>query len=88
MEVASVDVDTGEYMDKEVKVQVVVNVHVDVSMDTGVGVGGDVDVDADIDTNMASARMAHRTSLLLEIAVMEVDCSTFACQCTRSDGHW
>lgn len=86
MEVASVDVDTGEYMDKEVKVQVVVNVHVDVSMDTGVGVGGDVD--ADIDTNMASARMAHRTSLLLEIAVMEVDCSTFACQCTRSDGHW
>lgn len=86
MEVASVDVDTGEYMDKEVQVQVVVNVHVDVNMDTGVGVGGDVD--ADIDTNMALARMAHRTSLLLEIAVMEVDCSTFACQCTRSDGHW
>lgn len=85
MEVASVDVDTGEYMDKEVQVQVVVNVHVDVNMDTGVGVGGDVD--ADIDTNMALARMAHRTSLLLEIAVMEVDCSTFACQCTRSDGH-
>jgi hypothetical protein len=81
-----VDVDTGEYMDKEVQVQVVVNVHVDVNKDTGVGVGGDVD--ADIDTNMASARMAHRTSLLLEIAVMEVDCSTFACQCTRSDGHW
>ena len=86
MEVASVDVDTGEYMDKEV--QVGGNVHVDVNMDTGVGVGGDVDVDEDIDTNMALARMAHRTSLLLEIAVMEVDCSTFACQCTRSDGHW
>jgi hypothetical protein len=84
MEAASVDVDTGEYMDKEV--QVGGNVHVDVNMDTGVGVGGDVD--EGIDTNMALARMAHRTSLLLEIAVMEVDCSTFAYQCTRSDGHW